>query len=208
MRSVPFTKFFWSLMISMSTMAIVIMVVSLTLIYRAAYSDQLNNLEENVKLLASLIEAVAQFDEEHNEDGHPEGAHAATLMQVEEAISFQAQRRPSEELTIAYLEGDSIRLMRQAPSGAGIEYVMNLPNDGVLLQPQYHALKGQTGSGEMLDYLGNVVLAGYAPVKTLGIGLVYKIDLHEVRKPYFRAGLWTILITIGVIFMADWALRR
>ena len=200
-KSVPLRPVFWTLVIGMAIVAIIVMLTSLNLIYRAAYSAQLSDLEESAKMLANVAEAVAQFDQLNSGHDHPEGARGATMSQISEAVAFQSQRRPTSELTIAYLEGDFIKVMRQSPTGSGIENLTRLPNDGVLAQPQYHALKGETGNGEMIDYQGSRVLAGYAFVPTLKIGLVYKIDLTEVQAPFYRAAGWASLIGIGVLLL-------
>jgi hypothetical protein len=51
------------------------------------------------------------------------------------------------------------------------------------------ALLGKSGTVIAEDYRGEIVLAAFEPVSTLGLGIVAKIDLAEIRAPYIRAGL-------------------
>jgi PAS domain S-box-containing protein len=64
-----------------------------------------------------------------------------------------------------------------------------VPLDSSLAEPMRRALSGQHGIMTGLDYRGKTVLAAYQWVPEMGIGLVAKIDLAEVRRPLFKTAV-------------------
>ncbi|MCW5698431.1 MAG: PAS domain S-box protein [Rhodospirillales bacterium] len=78
------------------------------------------------------------------------------------------------------------------------------------------ALSGQSGIHEGRDFRGNEVVAAYAPVAGLGMGVVGKIDISEFRAPFFTAaqgvaGVSIVLIALGTVvflYLSDSILQR
>jgi diguanylate cyclase (GGDEF)-like protein/PAS domain S-box-containing protein len=74
--------------------------------------------------------------------------------------------------------------------------------------PMKYATDGQSGVLEMTDDRGRHVLAAYAPVPTLGLGLMLKTDISELDAPVVQRfvpfGLLLLLITAG----GGWLLRK
>ena len=66
-----------------------------------------------------------------------------------------------------------------------------------------HALSDKSGVLTGLDYRGTEVLAAYEPVSILDLGLVAKIDISEIRRPFIHAGLIAISVAMLVIFIAS-----
>ncbi len=54
-----------------------------------------------------------------------------------------------------------------------------------------------------LDYRGVEVLAAHEPISILDLGLVGKMDISEIRKPFVKTGLIALGMTILVIFIAS-----
>ena len=58
--------------------------------------------------------------------------------------------------------------------------------DARIAKPMQAALRGKSGSGESIDYLGHEVLAAWTPLPILGWGLVAKIDSSEAQAQVTR----------------------
>jgi len=194
------------LIASMAAIAIAVSASTILLLYRTAYEETLREMQYSASTMANLIEAVAQFDKRHSEHTHPQGHWGATMSQVEAGILMRAGAQQTGEVIIGRRLGTELQIFRAIP-GKGLREAARLPFDSVRARPLYLALRGERGSGEMPDYAGTSVLAGYAPVPTLGIGVVYKIDTADVQAPFIRASLWAaaigaLLIALGAVIFA------
>lgn len=67
------------------------------------------------------------------------------------------------------------------------------------ISPVAAAVNGQNGVGTNYDYRHERVLAAYAPIKKLGIGMVLKIDANEIYKPLHEDLLVAMLIAAGLV---------
>ena len=198
----------WWLILSMAFVAVTVTGASIAILYRTAYAQTLREMEHSAETLAGLMEAVAQFDQLFSAHTHPQGARGATLSQIAQGLKEHKHAHKSEELIIGLRESDGIRVMRRVENGHGIEDVALLKHDNTRAQPMFRALNGEHGSGELLDYKHTTVLAGYAHVPSLGIGVVYKIDLAEMRAPYLQAAGWAGAITLLAIVLGAAAFSR
>ncbi len=209
-----YRRIIWPLIISMAVVALVTTTVTLLILYRAAYKQTLSELQETTETLASIAAAVAEFDKKYSAHTHPQGSRGATLEQLEQGLKGIRHSYATAELTIGQHADGDIVVLRHDPA-KGIEAVTHGKFEGNQAIPLSLALQGQRGSIEMRDYRGVTVLAGYAPVPSLDIGLVYKIDLQEIRAPYINAALWSsalmlVIISLGAVsfFMLSRPLAR
>ncbi len=186
----------WWLVMGTTVVSVSTAAVSISLLYRAAYTETLKELEATATVLASMIEAVAEFDQKYSDHTHPKGSWGATLSQIEQGLRKYRPAHASEDLVIGRREGDNMIITRRSKEH-GIENVTVVKGDGLKAQPMMHALfYGETGSGAMLDYAGKTVMAGYAPVTALNLAVVYKFDQAEMRWPYIRAAILACFITL------------
>ncbi|MDH5179178.1 MAG: ATP-binding protein [Gammaproteobacteria bacterium] len=183
--------FLW-LVLGTLTVSLTTATISIRLLYKTAYNETLKELQHTATSLASIMQAVAEFDQRHSEMDHPQGSWGATISQIEQGLRNYHKAHATEELVIGRRDGDNLVITHRNIE-RGIEHVTIVKGDGSTAQPLMHALlKGETGRGEMLDYKNKIVLAGYAPVPALDIGVVYKFDLAEMQAPYIRAALWAV----------------
>lgn len=70
-----------------------------------------------------------------------------------------------------------------------------------LATPMRKAIDGQRGTLIGPDYRGIEVLAAFAPVPSLGWGVVAKIDLAEIRRPFTSAAFAVALVALLAIIL-------
>lgn len=183
-------------------------VVSMTLLYRAAYSEQERSLSEQASLWAYMIEAVARFDAAHSVGDVRGESTAATLSQVRAAYEDYMRSDRTRDLAIAHVQGEEITfLLHETSLGEFAKYV-RIPLDSPRAVPMRRALAGESGTIVGQDYRGIEVLAAYEPVPTLNMAVVAKIDLARIRAPFVRAGLWALCAAVAVIGLGAMAMMR
>jgi PAS domain S-box-containing protein len=195
------------LLMVMATVGLTAMGLSLWLLYSAAFDEQRSSLVEIARSQAGLIEAVARFDTLHSQNTNPGGAGDATLSQVIDAHAHHQGFGKSGEFTLARRDGDDILfLLSFRHENPGIQ--QRFPFRGELAEPMRRALEGKSGALVGLDYRGIRVLAAHEPVAGLDAGIVAKIDLHEIRTPFIKAGALSLAGTLMVIMLATVLFRR
>jgi len=172
--------------------------ITIGLLYRVAFNEGKARLVETARGQARLIEAVARYDVLHSTD-FPGGSRAATLQQVEDALAKYEGFGETGEFTLAKKEGDLIVFVL-GHRHSGFDRPEPVPYDSLLAEPMRRALSGQAGTVVGLDYGGVTVLAAYEPVDVLDLGIVAKIDLVEVRTPFWKAGLLAFSFSLLVVF--------
>ncbi len=160
--------------------------VFLTMLYRAAIEEQKERLSEIARSMAVHFKEVARTEGILTDAG-PGKIDDLRLRELLEAHAHYRAQTKTGEIVVGRREGDTMVFLlgkkpheRKAPR--------TLPFDSPLAQPMYRALSGLSGTMVGLDYQGKEVLAAYEPVPELGLGVVTKIDLAEIRAPFVRAG--------------------
>jgi signal transduction histidine kinase len=169
--------------VSLSTAMLAIYVL-----YSAAFEGHGRRLKEVVESRARLIGAIARFDAQFSRTDVPGGASVATLGQIVEAHENFEGFGETGEFTLARREGDQI-VWLLSHRHVNTKMPAPTPFHSELAEPMQRALRGQSGTVVGLDYRGVRVLAASEAVPELGWGVVAKIDLAEIQKPFQRAGL-------------------
>lgn len=190
------------LIATMITICLIVAGLTLTLLYRTALEEERARLIETAQSQALLIESTARFNAVYSKN-YPGGPNLATLSQIIDAHNHDTAVGKTE-IMLAKIEGKNIVFLlrhrhkdHSKPEPVSIE--------SKLAEPMHRALSGQSGSVIGPDYHGQTVLAAYEPLKELNLGIVTKMDMSEVRAPFLKAGLISMLITvvtvlIGVVF--------
>lgn len=180
---------------------------TLFLLYETAFEQERAHLIAYSKTQAHMFNAVGQFDRQYSSDDVPGGAFAATLGQIREAHTNFSGFGETGVMCLGRLEGDQIKYLLGDVHNR-VQHPPALPLSREMGEPMRRALGGESGSLVGPDCRGITVLAAYEPVGTLGLGVVTKIDLAEIRAPFIRAGGIAASIGILLIFLGATLFRR
>ena len=192
----------WALILIMMGVGLIMTLVSIFVLHRTAYEEERSRLVEVAQSQARLMEAVARFDMKYSHN-YPEGTEAATLSQFIDAHKRFEGFGESGEFLLAREKENQIEFIL-SHKHTDLMVPKSLSIDSPLGIPIRKALNGESGTMVSLDYRNVEVLAAYEPIKILNLGLVAKIDLHEIRAPFYRAGVMAlgigfIVISVGVV---------
>lgn len=184
---------------------------TITLLYNAAWREQEERLVETVRSQACLIEAIARSHATEPVDQAGQDWRADTLVHLNDAHERFESLGHFNEFTLATREGDRIvfllRVRHAAPSACPGE-PLTIPMQSNLAEPMRRALLGQSGTVVGLDYAGVRVLAAYEPLETLGWGIVAKVDVADIQRPFLRAGATAaVVIALGLLLATATLLR-
>jgi len=201
---------FYSLALIMTTIAIIIGGVSVIVLYNTAYEEKRLDLIQLAKSQARLIESIARFSRKPGDDVFPEESTTNTISQVKDAISVYKGFGQTGEFVLGKKVANEIVFLlqhrhRQLDSNGQPtnELPKAIPFSSKLAQPMRLALSNQSGTIVGLDYRGEKVLAAHEPIKELNLGIVAKIDISEIRAPYYKeigliSGIAIVIITGGI----------
>tara|TARA_R110002072_G_scaffold49277_17_gene134009 strand:+ start:10089 stop:11555 length:1467 start_codon:yes stop_codon:yes gene_type:complete len=176
-------------------------------LYLTSLDDQAAWLERLVKSQAKMIAAVAAFDAQYSPADRPDGAIGTTTAQLLNAYREFSGFGESGEFVIGQRRGDLIVFLDVAPPRQR-ETPRPLPIYGDKAEPLQYALIGQSGTLIGRDYRGIEVLAAYEPLPQLGIGIVAKIDLAEIRAPFITLALLNTAAALAILSVGGWLTYR
>jgi len=189
-------KSMFLLIATMITTSLIIAGTTVTILYRTAIDEERARLIETAQSQARLIESTARFNAVYSKN-HPGGANSATLSQIIDAHDHDVAVGKTE-FTLSKKEGENIVFLLRHRHGSHSKPAP-VPFESKLAEPMRRALSGQSGSVIGLDYHGQKVLAAYEPLKELNLGIVAKMDMSDVRAPFFKAGLIVVFLTVLVV---------
>jgi len=150
-------------------------------------------IREKERLSNGVSEFIYHIRDVAGSNGIPVSGNAGALEQAQlqailnEHMAYHPKTKTGE-LVVARREGDTMMFLLRSRSHKE-EVPEILPFDSPLALPMHNALSGFSGTLIGTDYRGVTVVAAYAPVPELGIGVVSKIDLAEIRDPFVHSGI-------------------
>ncbi len=194
--------------LSLVVTALVVTFVTNFMLYRQAFEQKREDLMQTVSSQVRLIDAVARFDRLHSHDVG-QGAESSTFGQVQDAHEYANQLGDTGEFVFAHRVGDHMVFPMRPRYFEEAQRLHRIPADSnepikvpfagsTQAEPMRRALHGKRGTMLGLDYRDVQVLAAYEPLKELPYGIVAKIDLSEVRRPFIQTGVFSLLA--GLLF--------
>ncbi|WP_291326329.1 PAS domain S-box protein [Desulfovibrio sp. UCD-KL4C] len=182
--------------------------ISTRLLYDTSLNEQRNRLGELVNSQAGMIEELSNLSTELDLIKDTDKDFETLLSHLVRAHKKFIVASDTGEFTVGLKVGNQINfLILNGERPTAHQKFAFVPFGGPNSAPMQLALSGKSGSVIGRDYKGQKVLAAYTSLilKDQQVGLVAKIDLHEIKEPFFWAnfiifGLGIILTTIGLYF--------
>ena len=190
------------LILIMALTSLIVGAISIVSLYNTAIEQHRLRVVETVKSQARLIEAIASY--QAFDTSNPGGSdwEKTTLQQIKNAYDQFDGFGETGEFALARLSDANIEFVLRHRYTDN-HYPMTIPFAGNWAEPMRLALTNQSGIIIGLDYRGQPVLAAYEPIKLLNLGLVAKIDLAEIRAPFIRTGIISLIVGLLIIFIAS-----
>ena len=191
------------LLITVMTVSVVLVtLVSIWFLYSAAVKQQTTRLVEVAQSQARMIETMKDYASVNlgNSDGDT-SAQIALAQLVQAHAKFEGFGQTGE-FTLGKIIGDKIVFLL-SHRHFDIDVLKPVALNSTLAEPMRRALQQLSGTLIGLDYRGETVLAAHEPVLGTGWGIVAKIDLTEVRAPFIKAGVYSALSAVLMIFLGS-----
>ena len=191
----------------MIAVSVIVLGLTLWMLYRSNFEQQVESLSAMVREQVALIESVARFDQQYSQNVVTGGARAATVQQITEAYSHLGGFGATGEFVVGLRRGDEIEFLSEFRfPEKGARKTVPLTTDRAA--PMRRALNNEPGWMIGLDYRGEQVLAAFQPIKELDLGLVAKLDMREVNAPFMKAAASALGIAAFVVFIGGLLVLR
>lgn len=159
--------------------------VSLVLIYNQSLKSLENSLTDAVLREKALIETLLK--ENYSEEG--------ILRILHKTRNVTRPTLVRSEWNVGRLKNDSIELINiQNQGNTSMIHLMNKPNS-----PMQTAMTKRNGFVKEKDYKGIEVYAAYTYIPSLNWGLVAKMPVAAIKKPYINIAIVVLFISILLI---------
>lgn len=178
--------------------ALVVTTAAFWSLYQISLERTEVQLVELARSQARLIEAVAKFDAIHAEDGH--NSRAYTLSQIREAQFQYRGFGKTGEIVLVERHENMLHYLLPEPK-IGFQVPPPVIMDGTRSVAALRAVAGESGVVRGADFAGEDVLAAYQHLPFLEAGLVVKVDMGEIRTPFFQAALITGFLAMAALLV-------
>lgn len=186
----------------------IIAAITVYVLYVISFENTKKELMFDYRTQTALIESVGKFNGIYGKKGIVDAKKRdETLMQFRTAFEKLENIEGHFEFVIAEKRFDGlIHYVALSDPKHRQEYTIRPGEERG--QPMQLALQKRSGIVEAFDYKGNKVLAAYGYLNLLDVGLVVKIDLKDLQKPYIIAGEIVFIVYFVMMVLSMLLLRR
>jgi len=205
----------------LSLIAVVAVSATVTSLYYLMLEQESRLLAESLDDKVTLLHTMQQMEEtEQERDENSGGMLILNVIKKMQGMNQAAEKRGNSiEYAVAKLKNDQINFMLFGVQGEPFEghslhhkqsspSLFSVPLKSTLAEPMRLALLHKTGTVIGLDHHGTRVLAAYQYMPEYDIGLVVKVNISELLKPYLFIALLAsvvaiIFVCIGAYFFVS-----
>ncbi|MBX3042472.1 MAG: PAS domain S-box protein [Candidatus Kapabacteria bacterium] len=185
------------------SLAIVLIFIILIIAVTSFHQIYTASIETTKKSLTNLVLHEKDFIDNLNSLNFPPDSIKSIYINTKRNFSTSDLLT---ELVIAVFENDSAEYIVRADLDRFES--MKLPVDKIIAAPMKKAFFRETGTIIGKDYSNRDVISAYTYSNIPNWGIVAKIDLDELRKPYINAGLISFLLSVFLISIALYLYSR
>ncbi|CAK0740561.1 Histidine kinase [Gammaproteobacteria bacterium] len=196
------------LMLIMMMVGLTIGGVTLTILYQTSLEQTRQRLLEMVQSHARLIETMARHDSDYTNNLNNSELRQRFLEKILDGLrevnhEFQGLGETGEFVLGRRSGNQIVFFLRRRHDKTDIPFLIQYNSS--YAAPMRQAVDGKSGLIIGLDYRGVMVMAAHEPIKLLNVGIVAKIDLEELRRPFIFAagiafGIGAVVILVGGLF--------
>jgi len=194
----------------MSAITLSVTVISIATLYDAALEQQRERMQDAAEAYATVVRAAARAAGPVQDNYTIADVLEVTLdMMPPRDPTGSDQGRSHNEFVLAERQGDDISFLFLHEADQAGEYKINrIAFDSEFGEPMRRALSGESGTIVGLDLRGKEVLAGFTAIGELGLGVVVKIGLQDLRRPYIQTAVVATLISGALIIFGMGLIHR
>ena len=170
-----------------AAVALAVTAVAVEVLHQVTLRVRRDALVERVASAAALVEAITERTRDP----------AAALEILRRAQDDAPTLGRTGELVIARRDGGSMVFVFHSARQTREGLSLSLPEKGRLGEPMQAALAGETGWTIGRDYDGTKVLGAHRLLPRQGWGVVSKMDMTEVRQPFW----WALAVVVPVALL-------
>lgn len=206
------TKIFVLTIIIMGTVVLLTLSGSTFLLYQTAINEQKERLYEMVKNQSMFIHVFHKATSSHGDDMEltTHLNHTNELEEVFEALSEVTAKQYLEKHTQPALiffiaeKKDDLAFFH-----IGTPQLINkpVPLSKLSNHPMGQALNGKSGVLKTEDHMGNDILCSYTFVESFGVGIVAKVMIQDIRRPFLKTGLLSFFGSLLLILLSGFIMK-
>ena len=184
---------------------------SIYFLYHTAVEEQKDRLLEVVKSKGNILHVFHEATSLHGSDMNL-ATHISHVNELENFFSILTESSITQKNSlkssvlnffIAETKGDS------AYFHIGTPKLISSPVPLINLtgKPMGLALSGQSGVVKTTDHMGNAILCSYTFVDSIGIGIVAKVLLQDIRRPFLIIALITYIISFLLFVLGGFIIK-